>query len=66
LTWEWNEKHLDNRPTLSSYHNMVYNNRYINKVVKRFENNQITIGSLVLIGFKEINRTILMLIKKII
>jgi hypothetical protein len=43
---------------------MVYNNRYINKVVKRFENNQITIGSLILIGFKEMNQTILMLIKK--
>jgi hypothetical protein len=43
---------------------MVYNNRYINKVVKRFENNQIIIGSLILIGFKEMNQTILMLIKK--
>ncbi len=64
MTQEWNEKHLNNRPTLSSYHNMVHNNRYITKVVKRFENNQITIGSLILIGFKELNWTILMLIKK--
>jgi len=43
---------------------MVHNNRYITKVVKRFENNQITIGSLILIGFKELNPTTLMLIKK--
>jgi hypothetical protein len=43
---------------------MVHNNRYITKVVKRFENNQIRIGSLILIGFKEMNQTILVLIKK--